>query len=463
QNIKKDMMMMSTRQLAKRLINASTNQTFTRVAPSSSSALFCNSTTLYNNNNKKVNNYSSKNHQEPHEEKDHFEYTNKLEPQVLKDYIPCYTVMDQNGVVNPPSADPNFSQEMVTKMYSTMLMLNTMDSIFYDVQRQGRISFYMTSFGEEAIHIGSAQALTLEDTIFAQYRESGVLMWRGFTLDEIANQCCSNELDPGKGRQMPVHFGSKRINVQTISSPLTTQLPQAVGAAYTQKLLGQKACTVVYFGEGAASEGDFHAAMNIAATLSAPCIFFCRNNKWAISTPSHEQYRGDGIAGRGPNGYGMTTFRVDGNDLWAVYNVTKMAREIAVEKGLPVLIEAMTYRVSHHSTSDDSSRYRTTEEINHWKEKKNPVNRLKNYMVRKGWWSEELEKTTVKEAREAVKNALMKAEKQKKPKISELFTDVYDDIPDHLKLQQQELIEHLKLYPDEYPVDQYAAEDSVQK
>eukprot|EP01133_Synstelium_polycarpum_P019009 gene19009-22754_t len=408
---------------------ASSNSTINRAPVAMASTLFC---SPHHNKSIRVSKYSTTNNYAM-EEEDKFKYTNKLEVTKLDTYIPCYTIMNQDGIVKPESADPGFSQEEVTKMYKTMVLLNTMDSVLYDVQRQGRISFYMTSFGEEAIHIGSAVALTLEDVIFAQYRESGVLMWRGFTLDEIVNQCCSNELDPGKGRQMPVHFGSKRINVQTISSPLTTQLPQAVGSAYAQKMAGEKACTVVYFGEGAASEGDFHAAMNFAATLSTPTIFFCRNNKWAISTPSHEQYRGDGIAGRGPNGYGMRTFRVDGNDIWAVYNVTKMARQIAVEEG-------------------------TTEEINYWKEKKNPVNRLKNYMLRRGWWTEEQEKASVAESRQAVRDALTKAEKQKKPKISELFNDVYDEMTPNLIEQQKEMLEHLKLYPDDYPIDQYAPE-----
>eukprot|EP01132_Coremiostelium_polycephalum_P005682 gene5682-7072_t len=387
-----------------------------------------------------------------------FQYTDKLVVQELKDYIPCYTIMNQDGVITRPEDDPNFSQEEVTKMYTTMVLLNTMDSILYDVQRQGRISFYMTSFGEEATMIGSALALDMEDTIFAQYRETGVFLWRGFTLDEVVNQCCSNQLDPGKGRQMPIHFGSKRINLQTISSPLTTQLPQAVGSAYAKKLNGEKNCTIVYFGEGAASEGDFHAAMNFAATLSTPTIFFCRNNKFAISTPSHEQYRGDGIAGRGPNGYGIKTIRVDGNDIWAVYNVTKLARKIAVEEGRPVLIEAMTYRVGHHSTSDDSSRYRTLEEINHWKENKNPVHRLRNYMVRKGWWTEDRDKALIAESRQSVRDALNRAEKQLKPPIADIFTDVYDVLPPNLKEQQAELLEHLKLYPDDYPIDQYATQ-----
>jgi 2-oxoisovalerate dehydrogenase E1 component alpha subunit len=144
--------------------------------------------------------------------------------------------------------------------------------------------------------MGSAAALQPQDIIFGQYREAGVLLHRGFTLDEFMSQCFSNELDPTKGRQMPVHYGSKRLNFQTISSPLATQIPQAVGAAYAlkRKMPGQ-AVVCVYFGEGAASEGDFHSGMNIAAVTDSPCIFFCRNNGFAISTPSKDQYRGDGI------------------------------------------------------------------------------------------------------------------------------------------------------------------------
>jgi 2-oxoisovalerate dehydrogenase E1 component alpha subunit len=154
-----------------------------------------------------------------------------------------------------------------------MIKLNILDLILYEAQRQGRISFYMTNYGEEA-YIGSAAGLNSEDTIFGQYREAGVLLYRGFTLDELMNQCYSNEKDLGKGRQMPVHYGSKKLNFQTISSPLATQIPQASGAAYALKRAGRKNCVMCYFGEGAASEGDFHAALNIAATMKCPAIFF---------------------------------------------------------------------------------------------------------------------------------------------------------------------------------------------
>lgn len=142
-------------------------------------------------------------------------------------------------------------------------------------QRQGRISFYMTNFGEEASHIGSAAGLSNNDLVYGQYREAGVLVWRGFTISQFLNQCYGNIEDEGKGRQMPVHYGSSKLNFVTISSPLATQIPQAVGAAYAFKRIPKNdRCVITYFGEGAASEGDAHAAFNFAATLSCPIILF---------------------------------------------------------------------------------------------------------------------------------------------------------------------------------------------
>jgi len=312
----------------------------------------------------------------------------------------------------------------------------------------------MTNYGEEATHIGSAAALEMSDMIYGQYREAGVLLWRGFTLDEFMNQCYSNKFDYGKGRQMPVHYGSQRLNFQTISSPLATQIPQASGSAYAQKIMGLNACTICYFGEGATSEGDFHAALNFAATLETPTIFFCRNNRWAISTPSSEQYRGDGIAGRGIS-YGIDTVRVDGNDIFAVYNVTKASREKAINEKKPVLIEAMTYRIGHHSTSDDASRYRGTKEVEEWKQKHNPITRLKNFLEKKKWWSDKEEQDLFKKAKEDILIALGKAELEKKPHLDGLFDDVYDKLTPSLEQQKMDLKKHLEKYPNNYPLDQY--------
>jgi 2-oxoisovalerate dehydrogenase E1 component alpha subunit len=150
---------------------------------------------------------------------------------------------------------------------------------------------------------------------------------------------------------MPIHYGSKEHNIVTVSSPLCTQVPQASGAGYQYRIKGQDRIAVTYFGDGSASEGDFHSALNFAATLRSQTLFYCRNNMYAISTPVDDQYAGDGIAVRGV-AYGMPSIRVDGNDLFAIYAATKAAREIIIKEQRPVLIEAISYRIGDHSTSD---------------------------------------------------------------------------------------------------------------
>ncbi|XP_024536640.1 2-oxoisovalerate dehydrogenase subunit alpha 1, mitochondrial [Selaginella moellendorffii] len=352
--------------------------------------------------------------------------------------VPCFRILDDLGRALDGSDIPEIDSSLAVKMYHTMVRLQTFDSIFYEAQRQGRISFYLTNIGEEALNVASAAALTKDDVVFPQYREHGVLMWRGFTLDEFANQCFSNEDGHGKGRQMPIHYGSEKLNYFTISSPIATQLPHAVGAAYGLKMDRKNACAVTYFGDGGSSEGDFHAACNFAAVLEAPVLFVCRNNGYAISTPACEQYKGDGIVVRG-RGYGMTSIRVDGNDALAVFKAVSAARKLAVEQSKPVLIEAMTYRVGHHSTSDDSTKYRSGEEIAHWRSVRDPVLRFRRWLESNAWWSVEDEKELRGAARKEVISAMNQAEKKNKPPLSELFTDVYDTLPRNLLEQEATL------------------------
>ena len=237
---------------------------------------------------------------------------------------------------------------------------------------------------------------------------------------------------------------------------MATQIPQAAGAAYALKIQAlqnpDKRPRVVacYFGEGAASEGDFHAALNIAATRSCPVVFICRNNGYAISTSTLEQYRGDGIASRGV-GYGIDTVRVDGNDIFAVREVTKEARRMALEDGgKPVLIEAMSYRVSHHSTSDDSFAYRARVEVEDWKRRDNPITRLRKWMQQKGLWDEEKEKEARSQIRKDVLKAFAEAEKEKKAPLRCIFTDVYEDLSVESREQMKELGRLLDEYPEEY-------------
>ncbi|XP_063610540.1 2-oxoisovalerate dehydrogenase subunit alpha, mitochondrial-like [Penaeus indicus] len=284
---------------------------------------------------------------------------------------------------------------------------------------------------------------------------SGVLMWRGFPLDRFMNQCYGNEADIGKGRQMPVHYGSTEHKFVTISSPLATQMPQAVGTAYAFKRAQNGLCVICYFGEGTSSEGDAHAAFNFSATLDCPIIFFCRNNGYAISTPTSEQYRGDGVAARGP-AYGMATIRVDGNDVFAVYNATKAARHLAVTENRPVLIEAMTYRIGHHSTSDDSSAYRSVDEVRHWDSTQHPIARLRAHLVQQGYWDEAQEKQWKDDCKRQVMQAFARAERRQKPGWKALFTDVYDNMPEHLQEQYEYMRSHVEEYEDHYPTKHFA-------
>ena len=186
---------------------------------------------------------------------------------------------------------------------------------------------------------------------------------------------------------MPIHYGSRDMNIVTVSSPLCTQVPQASGAGYNFRVRGDDRIAVTYFGEGAASEGDFHPALNFAATLRCQTLFYCRNNMYAISTPIDDQYAGDGIVARGV-AYGMPSIRVDGNDLFAIYHATKQAREIIIREKRPVLIEAISYRVGDHSTSDFSQRYRDEEEMKKWEDLlskfSSPIDRLEKYLTRRG-------------------------------------------------------------------------------
>ncbi|MCH2055045.1 MAG: thiamine pyrophosphate-dependent dehydrogenase E1 component subunit alpha [Thalassotalea sp.] len=363
--------------------------------------------------------------------------------------IPVLKILKQDGTTYPNAELPELNQVEAEKVYKALAFHRVLDERMIAAQRQGRVSFYMTALGEEATTVGGAAALESRDMIMAQYREQGCLIYRGFSLEDFMNQLFSNEKDLGKGRQMPIHYGSNEFNYLTISSPLGTQIPQASGYAYGQKLQGKDAVTLCYFGEGAASEGDFHAGLNMAAVHKAPVIFFCRNNGYAISTPSDEQYVGNGIASRGV-GYGMKTIRIDGNDILAVMKAVQLARAHAVEHSEPVLIEAMSYRLGAHSTSDDPSGYRTKEEEAKWAEH-DPIARYKSWMLAQEWWDEAQDAELFETLREEILAAVKVAEKIDKPPVEDLVTDVYDDVPKHLQKQLDELKEHIKKYPEAYP------------
>ncbi|TMP88471.1 3-methyl-2-oxobutanoate dehydrogenase [Pseudoalteromonas ruthenica] len=374
--------------------------------------------------------------------------------------VPTYRVLSEQGSVLEGAKEPEIDKQTALKIYDTMRFIRALDERMQAAQRQGRVSFYMQCLGEEAAVTASAAALDDNDMIMAQYREQAALRYRGFTLEQFMNQMFSNEQDLGKGRQMPIHYGSRELNYMTISSPLGTQIPQATGYAYGQKLKHVNKdsgeldstidnVTICYFGEGAASEGDFHAGLNMAAVHKAPVLFFARNNGYAISTPADEQFAGDGIASRGV-GYGIKAIRVDGADALAVYAATKKAREIATETGEPVLIESLAYRLGAHSTSDDPSGYRSKDEEAGFRENC-PVARFRNWLLSKGWLDEQEDEQVKEKVREQILEALKAAERVAKPPLEDLISDVYDTPIPSLEKQYNELKTHIKKYPDAYP------------
>lgn len=295
--------------------------------------------------------------------------------------------------------------------------------------------------------------MRFEDVLWPQYRELGCFLYRGFTIQNITDQCMSTKYETGKGRQMPVHYCFPEGNIHAVTSPLGTKIPQASGAGYGMRVDGRDECAVVYFGDGAASEGDFAVGLNFAATLKSQTMFICRNNGYAISTPVSEQYAGDGgIVARGI-AYGIPSIRVDGNCVLSVHLATKRAREICIKEKRPVLLELMTFRRGHHSTSDDSSRYRDNsgDDWQYWTRPDiEPISRYKELLKKHGVCAPthgDLD-TYEKEYRQSIRNEVLQSlklsESKKRAPIMEMFKDVYHDIPPHLKEQQELLQKHLQ-------------------
>lgn len=375
--------------------------------------------------------------------------------------VPTLSLLHTNGTLREGAKEPNMDKDTALKIYQDMNYVRILDHRMTGAQRQGRLSFYLTCAGEEASVVGSIAAFSNHDMVMSQYREHAALRYRGFTSKQFMNQLLSNDLDLGKGRQMPIHHGSRELNFMTVSSPLATQIPQAAGYSYGQKLSGTDACTLCYFGEGAASEGDFHAGLNMAAVSNCPVVFLVRNNGYAISTLTSEQFVGDGIAPRGV-GYGIPAIRVDGNDILAVYAASIQARDLALQKNTPVIIETMSYRLGAHSTSDDPSSYRTTEEEEIWRQK-DPIERMKKWLLAKGWWSDQQDYQIKDDYKKEILNALKSQEKRLSPSLDQLITDVYQSPPAHLQEQYSQLLDHIDKYPDYYLPDPRKGQDSYQK
>lgn len=353
-----------------------------------------------------------------------------------KEIIPEISYLNEKGELKK-SCKHKISDEVLVKGYQTMALTRYIDERMVTLQRQGIITFAMSSRGEEACAVASAAALELEDWMYPQYREAGIIFWRGFTPEQYIHHMFCNGKDIILGRQMPNHFGSRTLNVVTVSSPIGTKIPHAAGCGYAMKLQKKKTVAVCYFGEGASSEGDFHVGLSFAAVRKSQTIFFCRNNGYAISTPCRSQFATDGVAPEGI-GHGITTFRVDGNDFFAVHETVQKAKKACLKGEGPVFIEAMTYRLGAHSTSDDPTRYRPDHEAQKW-EKKCPMLRLGLFLKKKKLWSEAKEKEFAADVKQQVDAAIEEAKKTPPPPIESLIQGVYFEPTPRLKEQFERL------------------------
>lgn len=332
------------------------------------------------------------------------------------------------------SPSSELSIDRVVALYKAMTRTRVVDDRLERLQRQGRIAFHVGSLGEEAAIIGSASALRERDWIVPCYREVGALLWRDYPLQRYIDHMFGNADDPLRGRQMPDHTFSREHRYLSVSAPIGTQLPHAVGLAWAAKKRGLDECVGVFLGDGATSSNDFHAAMNFAAVYQTPVLFLCRNNGYAISLPTGQQTATRTLAEKAA-AYRMPAIRVDGNDILAVWRSVREAVQRASQGGGPTFVELMTYRLGGHSTSDDPRIYRTKEEVDSWS-LADPIARLREHIEQRDVWDANLDADWRAVCESEVKECVLRAEEKPAPALREMFTDVYKEQPPHLREQE---------------------------
>lgn len=336
------------------------------------------------------------------------------------------------GPDGTPTAEVRYRRELPAEtlcwLYEMMVVTRDVDTELVNLQRQGELALFASCRGQEAAQVGAAACLRKVDWLFPQYRELGVFLVRGIPPGNV-----------GAAWRGTWHGGLNFIEkcCAPISVPVGTQALHAVGAAMAAQRLGEDSITVAFVGDGATSEGDVHEALNFAAVFKAPCVFYVQNNQWAISVPVCRQTAAPSIAHKAI-GYGMPGVRVDGNDVLACYAVMSEAAARARAGDGPTLIEAVTYRLGPHTTSDDPARYRSREELDHWRAL-DPIPRYRAYLQGRGLWSDRLadrvaahSKRLCTELRDTVFGA-------PDIDIDEVFTTVYAEMTPALEAQREQL------------------------
>ncbi|MCH2100795.1 MAG: thiamine pyrophosphate-dependent dehydrogenase E1 component subunit alpha [Planctomycetes bacterium] len=337
---------------------------------------------------------------------------------------------------------PRLKKEALLAMYRAMVRTRAFDDRCMKLQRTGKIGFSVPNKGIEATSVGAAAALDITtDWVAPHYRDFGIPIFHGVQSVEMMDNMFGNVDDSAVGRQMPVHFSFDRpLKYLSISSPLGTQIPQAVGVAMAMKRQKELGICLTTFGDGSTNTLGFHSGMNFAGVYGAPVVFLCQNNGWAISCPVEKQTASEGFAVKG-EAYGIPGVTVDGNDVLAVYRVVSEAIKRARAGEGPTLIEAVTFRMGGHSTSDDPSKYVDPQEFVEW-EGRCPIRRFRAYLTSEGKMAEEEADAIKVEAEAEMMAAAKEAEAKPVPSLDTIFTDVYAEVPPHLHAQSDFAIGH---------------------
>lgn len=328
---------------------------------------------------------------------------------------------------------PPLSDDELQKFYEWMVLIRVFDQKALNLQREGRLGTYAPVLGQEAAQVGSAFALKPDDWMLPAFREGGAYLVRGLPMWMVLRYWLGDE----RGGQIP-----RDQHNFTVGIPVGTQIPHAVGMAWAAKLKREPVAVLVYFGDGATSKGDFHEGLNFAGVFKVPVVFLCQNNQWAISVPLRQQTASQTLAQKAI-AYGFEGIQVDGNDVFAVYKATSEALEKARSGGGPTLIECVTYRVADHTTADDARRYRSPQEVVEW-QRKDPIDRLKKYMVRKGLWSDVYGQQIYTKAQEQVETAVREMEDMAPSDPRDIFRYTFKELTPDLKEQMEEFLEDMK-------------------
>lgn len=356
---------------------------------------------------------------------------------LFNDYDPLkkkqLTILDPSGVIVTPKLEPNISKEELLKMYKTMTLGRTADIKALQYQRQGRMLTYAPNKGQEAAQVGAMAALEKQDWLVPAFRELNAMLYKGVTLEQIYLYWYGNEWGN--------HF-DEGVKVLPIDVIIGSQINHAAGVAYASKILKKNEVAVATIGDGGTSHGEFYEGMNFAATYDAPLVVVIQNNQYAISTPRSKATKAATLAQKAV-AFGIPGIQVDGNDVLAMYVATKAAADHARSGKGPVLIEAVTYRLGPHTTSDDPTIYRSNEEVAEW-ELKDPLIRFKKYLIDKGYWTEDEDQKLDEENLQYVGDTFKLVEASGTSELEDIFKYTYAEMTPQLNEQLEEYKKYLE-------------------